>query len=391
MVAATKRKPKLFFGGEEEEVRKREKSSPIEEDAQKLEKDKNKEIEQKAVKQKVEKKLEKQIKVKEKKKEKIIEKIIKKDKDQKKVKPQKKQENITSMVDIKKAVQKSINKIGLENKEIISTEVKKKPGEIDMSSIKQQIESEIHANNKKEETEEEHEKKHTSKERMHTGIPGLDDVMEGGFKKSSMNLVGGGAGCGKSIFCMQFLIDGIENHDEPGIYISFEEDEEKIKEDFERFNWNIDKKIKENKLTILFFSPEQVEHVIEKGGGVVRDAIESTGAKRLVIDSLTAFTLLHDGELAKRKVVLKLFEAIKKWGITALMTSEQEPDPEHHHSTLMEFEVDGVILLYNVRKGDVRERSLEIFKMRGTVHSAKIFPMAIGEEGIIIYPEQTVF
>ncbi len=227
--------------------------------------------------------------------------------------------------------------------------------------------------------------------RVHTGISGLDDVMEGGFKFGSVNMIGGGAGSGKSIFGMQFLVDGIDSYNENGIYISFEESEEKILEDFKRFGWNLEEKIRNKRLIIMHYTPEQVEKVIEAGGGIVRDAIESINAKRLVIDSLTAFTLLHENELEKRKAVLSLFDAIHKWNVTALLTSEQEPDPEKHVSTIMEFETDGVILLYNVRKGDIRERSLEIFKMRGVHHAAKIFPMKIDDNGITIYPEEAVF
>lgn len=236
-------------------------------------------------------------------------------------------------------------------------------------------------------------KKYTKikEKRISTGIPGLDEIMEGGFRKRSINLIGGGAGSGKSIFGMQFLVNGIEQHNENAVYISFEENQEKIIEDFRRFGWDLEKKIEEGKLTILYYAPEQVEKVLEAGGGIVRDAIESVNAKRLVVDSLTAFTLLHENELVRRKTCLRMFEALHRWGITALMTSEQEPDPEKHTSAIMEFEVDGVILLYNVRKGDIRERSLEVFKMRGTQHAAKIFPMKIDDNGIIIFPEETVF
>ena len=67
------------------------------------------------------------------------------------------------------------------------------------------------------------------------------------------------------------------------------------------------------------------------------------------------------------------------------------PDLEKHHSTVVEFEVDGVVLLYNIRKGDIRERSLEVFKMRGTQHSAKIYPMKINEDGIMVFPDESVF
>jgi circadian clock protein KaiC len=230
-----------------------------------------------------------------------------------------------------------------------------------------------------------------SAERAHTGIPGLDDVMEGGFRRNTVNMVGGGAGCGKSIFCMQYLVEGIKQHGENGVYISFEESEEDILKDFSRFGWDLKDLIKKDKLAILYYSPEQVEKVLKVGGGAVLDLIRNMKTKRIVLDSLTAFTLLQVNDLQKRRQVLKLIEAIKKWNVTALMTSEQEPDPDKHTSTIIEFEVEGVILLYNIRKGDSRERSLEVFKMRGTKHSAKIFPMKIDDSGIVIYPEETVF
>ncbi len=227
--------------------------------------------------------------------------------------------------------------------------------------------------------------------RVSTGIPGLDEVMENGFRRNSVNVIGGGAGTGKSIFAMQFLIDGIEKKNENGIYISFEESEEKILNDFNKFPWNLKDKIKNRQLVILHYTPEQVNKVLEMGGGVIRDTIEEINAKRLVIDSVTAFTLLYEKDLEKRKALLQLFETINKWGITALLISEQEEDPDKHQSSSLEFEVDGVVLLYNIRKGDIRERSLEVFKMRATQHAGRIFPMKIDNNGITIYPEETVF
>ena len=227
--------------------------------------------------------------------------------------------------------------------------------------------------------------------RVPTGIEGLDDVMEGGLRKGTVNLVGGGAGCGKSILSMQYLVEGIRKYDEPGIYISFEENPEKIIQDFLSFGWDLKGYVESKKLVILYYTPEQVERFLESGGGIVRDVIESLGVKRMVVDSLTAFTLLFATELEKTKGILKLFDSIHDWGVTSFMTSEQEPNPTLHRSTIIEFQVDGVILLYNVRKGDIRERSLEIFKMRATKHSAKIFPMQITDSGVTIYPEEPVF
>lgn len=267
-------------------------------------------------------------------------------------------------------------------KKKVNKTIQKKSNKINFAKVKKQIEEKL---------EDKSSTKLVPHERVATGVPGLDEVIEGGLVKDSSVLVGGGAGSGKTIFCMQFLINGIDQYNEPGIFISFEQSPEEIISDFQRFNWGIEKKIKQKKLALLHFSPEEVNKFLESGGGIVRDTIESIDAKRIVLDSLTAFTLLFKTDLGTRKAVLQLFESMAKWGVTTLLTSEQEPDPEKHSSTIMEFEVDGVILLYNLRKGDVRERSIEIFKMRSTQHSAKIFPMKIEESGITIFPEETIF
>src|SRR3989338_3471272 len=230
-----------------------------------------------------------------------------------------------------------------------------------------------------------------ARKRVPSGILGLDEAMQGGFIKNSSVLIGGGAGTGKSILCMQYLVEGIKRFNEPGVFISFEQQEQQILEDFAEFPWDLRRYIEDKKLVILSYAPEQVEKVLQAGGGTVRDTIDSIGAKRLVVDSLTAYTLLHENDLQKRKAVFKLFDAAAKWGVTALMTTEQEADPDKHQSTVIEFEVGTVVLLYNIRKGDIRERSLEIFKMRATKHAAKIFPMTISDEGIKIFPDEAVF
>jgi KaiC/GvpD/RAD55 family RecA-like ATPase len=288
---------------------------------------------------------------------------------------------------------KHLTKVKPYNKKFIKKEIKKHIN----NTKKHHVNSNTHhlsIDTGKIQIERPHIKKKNSHEhlsRTPTGIPGLDEVMEKGFRSGTVNLIGGGAGSGKSIFCMQYLVNGIDQYNQNGVYISFEESKEKIMSDFKKFNWNLEQKVKNGKLEILYFTPEQVNKVIEAGGGVVRDLIDEMDAKRLVIDSLTAFTLLFQDDLEKRKGVLNLFETLHKWNITALVTSEAEPDPNKHESTIMEFEVDGVILLYNLRKGNIRERSLEIFKMRGTDHSAKIFPMIINLQGVKIYPDEEVF
>ena len=232
----------------------------------------------------------------------------------------------------------------------------------------------------------------TSYERIKLGFEVLDDALEGGFLKGTVNLVGGGAGSGKSIFSMQYLINGIEKYNEPGVYVSFEESESRILHSFSRFKWNLQQKIKDKKLIILGYNPEQIEKVTQLGGGPLLDAIQSIKAKRIVFDSLNAYIQLHQDSLAQRKAASKLFEAIRTWGVTALATAEQEPDPIVHVSNVMEFNVDSVTLFYNLRKGDIRQRSLEVFKARSTNHSARIMPFKIRPpEGISVSRDESVF
>jgi circadian clock protein KaiC len=227
--------------------------------------------------------------------------------------------------------------------------------------------------------------------RVSTGVPGLDGVMNGGFRRNTVNLIAGGPGSGKTIFGIQFLVDGIENHNETGVYISFEQTEEELLSDMKVFKWNLQDKIENKKMVILSYTPEQVEKVLKAGGGIIRDIIQNINARRVVLDSLTAFTLLYERLSEQRKACLSLFRAIKKWNCTALLIAEQEGTPEVHTPSVEEFEVDGVVLLYNIRTGYIRQRALEVFKMRGARHPVNIFPLIIDDKGMKILPKKSVF
>ncbi|MDP2749948.1 MAG: ATPase domain-containing protein [Nanoarchaeota archaeon] len=234
-------------------------------------------------------------------------------------------------------------------------------------------------------------KKRSELERTSTGIPGLDDMIQGGFIKKSINIIAGSPGAGKSIFAIQFIIDGIKNHDENGIYISFEEKKESFYKYMLQFGWDLEAYERQGKFAYIRYSPEQVDQLLEEGGGIVENISQKINAKRIAIDSITAFTLLHRNELATRESLLKLFDLINKWGCTTIATAEQESDPEKHKPSVIEFEADGVILLYNFRKKDIRQRVAEILKMRGTKFTQKIFPIKITKEGIVFYPDETAF
>ena|SRR3989338_859988 len=224
--------------------------------------------------------------------------------------------------------------------------------------------------------------------RVSSGISKLDTLLQGGFQKNSINLVAGTAGSGKSIFAIQFLVEGLKKG-ESGIYITFEEKKEKVYESMLEFGWDLAKYEKEGKFSFLEYTPEQVKKVLVEGGGIIEHIIEKMKAKRLVIDSITSFVLLYEDELTKKEAALALFELINKWDCTAVLTSQGNVTDESV-TAAMEFEVDGIIFLYHRKQKGVRNRALEVIKMRGTKIPDKTFPFDITKEGIEVDTSKTV-
>lgn len=226
--------------------------------------------------------------------------------------------------------------------------------------------------------------------RVPSGIPGLDDQIEGGLVQKSINLVTGSPGAGKTIFAVQFIVSGIREG-EAGLYISFEEKKENFYKYMLQFGWDLQKFEDEGKFAFIRYSPEQVHKLLTEGGGLVDAVVRKLGVKRIAIDSITAFTLLFKDELSARESLLALFEMAEGWGATTILTAEQEAEPEKHQPSVVEFEVDSVISLYNFRRKNIRQRVAEIIKMRGTRFAQKVFPMKIGDEGVTFYPEEAAF
>ena len=225
--------------------------------------------------------------------------------------------------------------------------------------------------------------------RVATGIYGLDKLIEGGFKKNSTNLVAGGPGSGKTIFAIQFLVEGVKKG-EPGIYITFEEKKEKLYDDMLSFGWDLAKYEKEKKFVFLEYTPEQVKKILTEGGGLIESVIEKLKITRLVIDSISSFTLLYQDDLMKKEASLALFELIEKWNCTALLVSQAETSQDTIITAALEFEVDGIILVYYTKVKGKRIRAIEILKMRGTKHPNKTFSFEITSKGVAIKTGEVV-
>jgi len=228
--------------------------------------------------------------------------------------------------------------------------------------------------------------------RVPTGIPGLDELIEGGFERGSVVLVAGEAGSGKSTFALQFLYNGATKFGEPGLYITFEEQKRAIFRHLLRFGWNLSELEKQKKLSIVEYPPHEVDKFISEGG-IIEDLIKDNGIQRVVMDSMTSFALLYENEYKRRSAFLKAIDSLRRWGCTTLLTSEAEAvrAGELRVRFGMEFLSDGFIAIHTIRKGDVRDNALEVVKLRGTEHAKRLVPLKITKAGILLYPKQPVF
>lgn len=225
-----------------------------------------------------------------------------------------------------------------------------------------------------------------------SGIPGLDELIGGGFEQSSTTLVMGEAGCGKTTFAAQFLFQGAAKYSEPGVLLSFEEPSASIMKHMASYGFDFASLEEQNLFASINYKPHEVKKLVDEGGGLIWDTISSLGAKRLAIDSLTSYAMLFESLYQAREAELLLFELLRKWECTTILTGEGLQTERMRITTGMEYLTDGVILLHHPRYQASRYRAVEVLKMRGTKHSEKLCPFEfLDTGGIKIYPGETVF
>ena len=243
-----------------------------------------------------------------------------------------------------------------------------------------------------------------SMNRVPTAIPGLDELIEGGFIEDDVILLTGGPGAGKSTFGIQFLYEGINKYSDPGVYVTLEESPARIIRNMWRHSWDLERPIKENKLRIIRANPiaygryikesAQADGITDVETATVENLlkqifaqVKEIGAKRLFIDSITSLKISSD-ETTVRHMIMEFIKNLENFDCTTLITSEL-------HNNLEEFSVEeylseGVIRLHVSRVGGNRVRAIEITKMRGVKHDEILHPYAITDEGIVVYPSETV-
>ena len=227
-------------------------------------------------------------------------------------------------------------------------------------------------------------------EKTLTGIEGLDDITGGGLPRGRPTLVCGAAGCGKTIFAMEFIVHGAEMG-EPGVFVSFEESIEDLKKNFISMNSNLNDLIHQNKISFDYVHIERSE--IEETGEYDLEglfirlgyAIDSIGAKRIVLDTVEALFSGFSAEALLRAELRRLFGWLKNKGVTAVITGESGEKTLTRYG-LEEYVADCVILLNNPVVNKITTRNLRIIKYRGSSHGTNEYPFLIDKKGITVLP-----
>jgi len=237
--------------------------------------------------------------------------------------------------------------------------------------------------------------------RVKTGIPGMDEILNGGFPKRNVVLLAGGPGTGKTIFGMQYLWAGISQYNEPAIYVALEEHPVQVRINMEQFGWDVRPYEENGKFAVVdgftagigeaakrekyvVRAPDDVQTLVD----VIRTAIRDIGAERVVVDSVT--TLYLTKPVVARNTVLQIKKVLSGMGCTAILVSQVSVTDRGFGGPGVEHAADGIIRLdLEEVKGEL-QRSLIVWKMRGTAHSMRRHPFEITSEGIKVFSDKTV-
>lgn len=224
-----------------------------------------------------------------------------------------------------------------------------------------------------------------------TSIQGLDEITGGGLPKGRPTLVCGSAGCGKTLFAMEFLVRGATQYNEPGVFMSFEETEKELTANVASLGFDLDNLVKHKKIWLEHIHIERAE--IEQSGDYnleglfirIHHAVENIGAKRVVLDTIETLFSGLPNPLILRAELQRLLRWLKRKGVTTIITAERG-EGSLTRQGLEEYVSDCVILLDHRVNDQSSIRRLRIVKYRGSTHGTNEYPFLIDEDGFSVLP-----
>ncbi len=224
-----------------------------------------------------------------------------------------------------------------------------------------------------------------------TGIKGLDEITHGGLPQGRATLICGSTGCGKTLLAMEFLVRGATQFNEPGVFMCFEEKSEELQQNFLSLGFDLNELVEKNLLTIdhVHLEPSEIEEAGEYDleGLLIRlgYAIDSLGAKRVVLDTIEALFSGFSNENILRSELRRLFRFLKDKGVTAIVTGEQG-ERAFTRFGLEEYVADCVIFLNHTVYQQIATRRMRIVKYRGSAHGTNEYPFLIDQQGFSVMP-----
>ena len=224
-----------------------------------------------------------------------------------------------------------------------------------------------------------------------TGIAGLDQITEGGLPKGRPTLLCGGAGCGKTILAMEFLVRGVTEFNDPGVFIAFEESDKELSENVASMGFDLPALIARKKLLVDHVRVDRSE--IEETGEYdleglfirLEAAIRRVGARRVVLDTIESLFSGFSNTNILRSELRRLFQWLKAKGVTVIITAETG-DGRLTRQGIEEYVADCVILLDHRVEDQTSIRRLRVIKYRGTMHGTSEYPFLIGVSGVSVLP-----
>ena len=233
-------------------------------------------------------------------------------------------------------------------------------------------------------------------EKLKTGVPGLDAIGNGGLPKGRTTLVAGSAGSGKTLLVAQYLVAGIANYDEAGVFVTFEESPDSLRSNLLSMGWDVTEWESRSKWAFIDASPQVTEETslvigeYDMGALLARieSAVQRMGATRVVLDPLGAVLTRFGDSAAVRNELLRIITVLKRMGVTALLTGERSEEYGYvSREGIEDFVSDNVIILRNVLDEEKRRRTVEVLKFRGTTHQKGEYPFTIlPGDGFVVIP-----
>ncbi|MEZ6089018.1 MAG: circadian clock protein KaiC [Pirellulaceae bacterium] len=232
---------------------------------------------------------------------------------------------------------------------------------------------------------------HPTLDKTPTGIGGFDEITEGGLPTGRTTLLCGGAGCGKTLFSMEYLVRGATQYGEPGVFMAFEETSDDLTKNVRSLGFDVASLVENKQLAIDYVRVDRSD--IEENGEYDLEglfvrlafAIDSVKAKRVVLDTIEALFAGLENELILRSELRRLFAWLKERGVTTILTGEEGVETLTRQG-LEEYVSDCVIVLQHNIIDQVSTRRLRIVKYRGSAHGTNPYPFLIDNNGIVVMP-----